>query len=472
MEKWNDLKIPFADIKDATKDFSKKIGEGGYGPVYEGELLINGECMKVAVKRLNSKHGQGLKEFLTEIDLLSGQRHDNLITLVGFCNEENEKIIVYEYADRGSLDGYLKYGNEKCTLTWLERLKIVVDAAKGLDHLHNHLPNNQVIIHRDIKTSNILIDDNWVAKLSDFGLSKSTFSGLGRSTVISYACGTPGYVEPELQQSWMGTRAIDVYSFGIVLFEVLCGRLCNVKYGDDIILSAEVAKKYYAEGILYKIIDPVIRERQISPKSFIKYSTIAYKCLEPRRWRPSIDVVKKALEESLKFQQQVSPSLPTHSISKTEWNSLQIPFAKIKDATKDFTNVIHKGDYSFVYEGELLVHGRYMKVLVKRSYEEFGQGLYQFLSEIHFLWKVAQEYYANGDLDKIIDPSLRKHMNSESLSKLSSIAYKCLHDRPLIVDVIKELEETLKIEMEHEESERLKSLSISYEEDISDEKSL
>ncbi|GKB22063.1 serine-threonine/tyrosine-protein kinase catalytic domain-containing protein, partial [Tanacetum coccineum] len=181
IKNWEYLKIPFEKIDVATEKFKTRIGGGGYGVVYKGVLSIDGKDTAVAVKRLNEQFGQGLKEFLTEIQLLFGQEHPNLISLVGYCNDENENIIVYEYAAPRSLDRYIRHNNRdksSITLTWLERLKICADVARGLDHLHNHLGGHRMIIHMDIKSSNILIDENWVAKMSDLGLSKLGVTGL------------------------------------------------------------------------------------------------------------------------------------------------------------------------------------------------------------------------------------------------------------------------------------------------------
>nr|GEY77078.1 serine-threonine/tyrosine-protein kinase catalytic domain-containing protein [Tanacetum cinerariifolium] len=146
MKHWEHLKIPFEKIDVAIEKFKTCIGRGGYGWVYKGVLSIDGKDTTVAVKRLNEQFGQGLKEFLTEIQLLSGQEHPNLISLLGFCDEGNEKIIVYEYAARGSLDRYIRRNNRdksSITLTWLERLKICADVARGLDHLHNHIEGHR-----------------------------------------------------------------------------------------------------------------------------------------------------------------------------------------------------------------------------------------------------------------------------------------------------------------------------------------
>ncbi|PWA73049.1 serine-threonine/tyrosine-protein kinase catalytic domain-containing protein [Artemisia annua] len=276
MKKWQHLKIPFDEIKVATNNFEDCIGKGGYGCVYKGQLSVSGVSTTVAVKRLNETLGQGLKEFLTEIDLLS---------------------------ERGSLDKYLKRSNST-RLTWLERLKICVDAARGLDHLHNRAGEHQTIIHRDIKSANILLDENWVAKISDLGLSKLSFSGLDRSVVISHACGTPGYCEPEYIYSGVVKKESDVYSFGMVLFEAICGRLCSVKDDDGFLLSGRLAKQYYESKKLDEIIDPSLKE-QMNAYSKSRFSAIAYGCLhDDREQRPGMDVVMKELEETLKIQEE------------------------------------------------------------------------------------------------------------------------------------------------------------------------
>ncbi|KAJ0770872.1 putative protein kinase RLK-Pelle-CrRLK1L-1 family [Helianthus annuus] len=295
------LKIPLKDIEIATNNFQDCIGIGGYGKVYKGELLVLGKSTVVAVKRLNEQFGQGLKEFLTEIQLLSGQNHPNLITLIGYCDEGKEKIIVYEYAANGSLDQYLRRGGNAGAHTWMERIIICVDAARGLNHLHYHVGKHHTIIHRDIKSSNILIDHNWVAKISDLGLSKLGLAGLNRSAVISRVCGTPGYWEPEYSSTGIVTKESDVYSFGIVLFEVLCGKLCCIidhSHG-GFQLSATVVKDYYNKKKMAEIVDPSLKE-QMSLDLIHEFSTIAYECLhEDREQRPPMYLVMKRLEKLL-----------------------------------------------------------------------------------------------------------------------------------------------------------------------------
>ncbi|KAF5823480.1 putative protein kinase RLK-Pelle-CrRLK1L-1 family [Helianthus annuus] len=208
MKQWNSLRLSFQEIRHATENFSKLIGTPGIGKVYYyGELSIHRIRMKVAVKRSPSVFGQAANEFLMEIQFVSGVQHENLVNLVGYCDEEKEKIIVYEYAERGSLDTYIMLNHENYTLTWLERLKIVVGAARGLDHLHSHLEGHQHIIHRDITSTHILLDDKCVAKISDFGWPEPQSSP-----------STLGCLDPEFLSTVMLTKKSDVYSFGVVLF--------------------------------------------------------------------------------------------------------------------------------------------------------------------------------------------------------------------------------------------------------------
>ncbi|KAL8249172.1 hypothetical protein R6Q59_006040 [Mikania micrantha] len=294
------LRIPFQDIEGATKNFTTLIGKGGYGNVYKGELLLSGKLTTVAVKRLDpSISGQGFKEFLTEIHLLSRYKHPNLVSLLGFCHERSESILIYEYAEHGSLEKFLTFDT---TLTCKQKINICIDAARGLDYLHNHVGENHRVIHRDIKSANILLDHNWKAMISDLGLSKIGRANENDTFVITNACGTHGYCDPAYMDTGVLTKESDVYSFGVVLFEVLCGRLCFMNVNNERRFLAPLARRYYAKGKLHEIINPVMKE-QLNPGCLNRISETAYQCLlNDREKRPSMGVVAMKLKEALRVQ--------------------------------------------------------------------------------------------------------------------------------------------------------------------------
>ncbi|KAF5795555.1 putative protein kinase RLK-Pelle-LRR-I-1 family [Helianthus annuus] len=309
------LRISLEDIKIGTKNFTTLIGKGGYGNVYKGELSLFGKLTTVAVKRLDVHiSGQGFKEFLTEIHLLSRYKHPNLVSLLGFCHEGNEKILVYEHAEHGSLDKFLRKDATVCPLTCKQKIDICIDAACGLDYLHNHVAENYRIIHRDIKSANILLDHNWKAMISDLGLSTIGRANENDSFLVTNACGTPGYCDPIYRDTLVLTKESDVYSFGVVLFEVLCGRLCFMNVNDEHRFFATLVQSYYEKGKLHEIIDPDMKQ-QLDSSSLHKISEIAYQCLRnDREKRPSIGLVVKKLKEAMEVHHSngVSGNLETN----------------------------------------------------------------------------------------------------------------------------------------------------------------
>ncbi|KAJ9537569.1 hypothetical protein OSB04_030302 [Centaurea solstitialis] len=261
-DEFQHLKIELEEIQLATENFAdnKAIGVGGFGKVYKGEICHSKGKSMAAFKRLDSRLGQGNSEFWKEIVMLSRYTHENLVSLLGYCDEGGEKILVYEYASRGSLDRHLS----AATLTWIQRLKICLGVARALRYLHDPDGTQQRVIHRDIKSANILLDENWNAKVSDLGLSKIGPANQQHTALISNVAGTPGYLDPLYLKMGLLTKESDVYSFGVVLFEALCGRLCfeynNVTHqffayevGLKRLLSEEIlideGKKIY-EGLL------------------------------------------------------------------------------------------------------------------------------------------------------------------------------------------------------------------------------
>ncbi|KAF6992811.1 hypothetical protein CFC21_009770 [Triticum aestivum] len=207
-------RFSFQKLRECTQGFSKKLGEGGFGSVYEGKL---GE-ERVAVKRLESAR-QGKKEFLAEVETIGSIEHINLVRLIGFCAEKSQRLLVYEYMPRGSLDRWIHYRHNNAPLNWGTRSRIILDIAKGLCYLHEEC--RRKIAHLDIKPQNILLDENFNAKVADFGLSK--LIDRDQSKVVTVMRGTPGYLAPEWLTSQI-TEKVDVYSFGVVVMELISGR--------------------------------------------------------------------------------------------------------------------------------------------------------------------------------------------------------------------------------------------------------
>ncbi|XP_022769890.1 probable serine/threonine-protein kinase PBL26 [Durio zibethinus] len=212
----------FRELATATKNFRQEclIGEGGFGRVYKGKLDKTGQV--VAVKQLDRNGLQGNREFLVEVLMLSLLHHPNLVNLIGYCADGDQRLLVYEYMPLGSLEDHLlDLTPEQKPLDWYARMKIALGAAKGLEYLHDKA--NPPVIYRDLKSSNILLDKEFNAKLSDFGLAKLGPVG-DKTHVSSRVMGTYGYCAPEYQRTGQLTVKSDVYSFGVVLLELITGR--------------------------------------------------------------------------------------------------------------------------------------------------------------------------------------------------------------------------------------------------------
>ncbi|XP_017243457.1 G-type lectin S-receptor-like serine/threonine-protein kinase At5g24080 isoform X2 [Daucus carota subsp. sativus] len=298
------------DIQWATNNFHEElvIGKGGFGNVYKG-IIDFGES-QVAIKRLGTRSRQGIKEFHTEIEMLSKFRHGHLVSLIGYCDDCEEMILVYDYMPRGTLADHLhkrvKHGDLSLPcLSWVQRLKICIGAAHGLDYLHTGTSTESRVIHRDVKTTNILLDDNFAAKISDFGLSKTGPTNQTHTYVSTRVKGTFGYLDPFYVSTHRLTRKSDVYSFGVVLFEVLCGRPAVDKSLDEEQINlAGWAQHCFKERLLDQITDPKIRQ-DISSDSLNAYVDVAIRCLcNQPKLRPSMAEVVVGLETALTLQEK------------------------------------------------------------------------------------------------------------------------------------------------------------------------
>ncbi|XP_022726347.1 receptor-like protein kinase FERONIA [Durio zibethinus] len=303
--------IPLQEIRAATNNFSEALvlGCGGFGKVYEG--LLEDGFTKVAVKRKNPESHQGIQEFKTEIELLSTFRHMNIVSLLGYCQEDSELILIYDYMAHGTLRDHL-YGTQNPPLSWTQRLKICIGAARGLHYLHTGTEHS--IIHRDIKSTNILLDQDWVAKVSDFGLSKVGKTARSfRNQVSSGLKGTFGYLDPEYGRNRTLTRKSDVYSFGVVLFEVLCARpAVNREPNEDDQTNVSLARwavHCYRSEKVDVLIEPYLRGKIMS-ECLTTFVDIAVRCLASRQIdRPSISDVLCKLEQALLLQEKADGNI-------------------------------------------------------------------------------------------------------------------------------------------------------------------
>ncbi|VAH65397.1 unnamed protein product [Triticum turgidum subsp. durum] len=264
----------FEEMATATNDFddSAEIGQGGYGKVYKGKLA---DGTAVAIKRAHEDSLQGSKEFVTEIELLSRLHHRNLVSLIGYCDEEDEQMLVYEFMPNGTLRDHLS-ATCKRPLNFAQRLHIALGAAKGILYLHTEA--DPPIFHRDVKATNILLDSKFVAKVADFGLSRLApvpdIEGKLPAHISTVVKGTPGYLDPEYFLTHKLTEKSDVYSLGVVLLELLTG-MKPIQFGKNIVREVNTA---YRSGDISGIIDS--RMSWCPPEFATRFLSLGLKCCQ------------------------------------------------------------------------------------------------------------------------------------------------------------------------------------------------
>lgn len=297
--------FPFSDLRNATRNFrpDSVLGEGGFGSVFKGWIDEHmfaatkpGTGIVIAVKRLNQEGFQGHREWLAEVNYLGQLYHPNLVKLIGYCLEDEHRLLVYEFMPRGSLENHLfRRGSYFQPLSWSLRMKVALGAARGLAFLHSA---ETQVIYRDFKTSNILLDSNYNAKLSDFGLAKDGPTG-DKSHVSTRVMGTYGYAAPEYLATGHLTTKSDVYSFGVVLLEMLSGRRAvdkNRPSGEHNLV--EWARPYLtSKHKFFRVLDSRL-DGQYSLGGAQKAAALALQCLSSEaRFRPTMDEVVSTLEQ-------------------------------------------------------------------------------------------------------------------------------------------------------------------------------
>ncbi|KAF3434866.1 hypothetical protein FNV43_RR21953 [Rhamnella rubrinervis] len=292
----------FAELKAATKNFrgDAVLGEGGFGKVYKGWLddkspARNGSSMMIAVKKLNSESLQGFEEWQSEVNFLGRLSHPNLVKLLGYCWEDTELLLVYEFMQKGSLENHL-FGRGAAVqpLPWDIRIKIAIGAARGLAFLHT---SEKQVIYRDFKASNILLDMFYTAKISDFGLAKLGPSA-SRSHVTTRVMGTYGYAAPEYVATGHLYVKSDVYGFGIVLIEILTGlRALDTNRPSGKHNLVDWIKPFLSEKRKLKNIIDSRLEGKYPSKAAFHMAGLALKCIESeQKHRPSMKDVVETLE--------------------------------------------------------------------------------------------------------------------------------------------------------------------------------
>ncbi|KAJ7967468.1 Kinase family protein [Quillaja saponaria] len=329
-------KYNYREIKKATDDFNTILGQGGFGTVYKAHLS---DGLVAAVKRMNKVSEQGEDEFCREIELLARLHHRHLVALRGFCIKSHERFLMYEYMANGSLKDHL-HSPGKTRLSWRLRIQIAIDVANALEYLHFYC--DPPLCHRDIKSSNILLDENFVAKVADFGLAHASKDGsICFEPVNTDIRGTPGYMDPEYMVTQELTEKSDIYSYGVLLLEIVTGRRA-IQDSKNLVEWAQI---YIAsETRLMELVDPSIRESFDIDQLQTVASIVRWCTQREGRARPSIKQVLRLLYES---------SDPMHNefaeaIEDEEYEEMEGKARRSKGKIQRNEAIFHSGDVKYL----------------------------------------------------------------------------------------------------------------------------
>ncbi|ESQ36145.1 hypothetical protein EUTSA_v10006769mg [Eutrema salsugineum] len=313
-------RFTYSEVKEMTNNFQVVLGKGGFGVVCQG--LLNNE--QVAVKVLSQSSTQGYKEFKTEVELLLRVHHVNLVSLIGYCDEGNDLALIYEFMENGNLKEHLTGERRGSVLNWSGRLKIAIQSALGIEYLH--IGCKPPMVHRDVKSTNILLGQTFEAKLADFGLSRSFLVG-SKTHVSTNIAGTIGYLDPEYyQKNWL-TEKSDVYSFGIVLLEIITGQPV-IEQSREKSYIVEWAKSMLVNGDIESIMDSNLH-REYDTGSSWKALELAMSCINPcSAERPNMTRVAHELNECLEIYDNSSK---TRSQDANSTNSMGHSISCISD---------------------------------------------------------------------------------------------------------------------------------------------
>ncbi|KAK9060561.1 hypothetical protein SSX86_021266 [Deinandra increscens subsp. villosa] len=426
-------RFTFSEIQLATQNLEESlvIGHGGFGKVYKGTITSGSNLLTAAIKRLDSTSNQGASEFWAEVNMLSSFRHCHLVSLIGYCNDEQEMILVYEYMSHGSLEDHLH--KRQTPLSWMQRLTICIGAARGLDYLHTGTGIKHGVVHRDVKTTNILLHNSWEAKISDFGLSKTCPRNQRSTYVNTDIKGTFGYLDPDYFYTGKLTRKSDVYAFGVVLFEVLCGKQAlDSRIEEEHWGLAIWAQDSIKEGRLKEIVDTNMRG-VISPKCLKLFALLAKRCLHKHlKRRPTMAEVVVGLESIMALQEKANNTLPPFGMQFFAKKALTVMFqsaGKNSSPTGKNSSSIGKNSSS-IYKNSSSIGKNSSLELHINALLDPGCTLLN--------WDMTvKENWLAGTFSNIIDP--RIDVDSSSMTSFIEIGLLCLQreeHRPTMEEVV------------------------------------